>query len=663
MNQDMVFTSDERLQKEALKAAVSIYFCAYFVDYRKGRMKLIRAPRNVVDICGEEGDAKEIFGKLIEIFVAPESSKAAYDFIRWDAIPERLNNENSTSIEYLSSRMGWCRATFTVADRDENGKMTKFVFTTQIIDETRRRELEAQKTIKALSRDYVNIFMINRERLTIRATKLETDVMDAIKLDTYKEHLFADYIENFIEYRVYPRDREEFRRQFTLELIFAGIDEDGEFTRNFRIIDNDEVKNFMLRCVPIEGSDDIIAGLRNIDKIIEEENQQRKLIESALQAAEHANRAKTTFLNNMSHDIRTPMNAIIGFTALATSNIDEKEKTLDYLRKIQTASNHLLSLINDVLDMSRIESGKTTISETNISLVKTMQEIKNIISTDVRKKLLSFDFDIDIKNDTVVCDKLKLNQALLNCLSNSIKFTPAGGTVSLKLVETECENEGYASYRFLIEDTGIGMSEDFLEHIFEPFEREKTSTVSGIEGTGLGMAITKNIVDMMDGEIKVSSTKGEGTEVVMDFEFRIAAAAEDEDETEYVNLEGVKILMVEDNELNREIARELLVSRGAEVDFAFDGQEAVIKVSSSMPGQYDIVLMDIQMPIMDGYEATRNIRQLEDADKAAIPIIAVSANAFEEDRQQSLQAGMQDHIAKPIDINEVVKAVRKATSR
>ena len=535
------------------------------------------------------------------------------------------------------------------------------------------------------------------------------------------------------------------------------------------------------------------------EKKMEERLEKQKIdLEDALAAAQHANRAKTTFLNNMSHDIRTPMNAIIGFTSLAATHIDNKEQVQDYLAKITTSSNHLLSLINDVLDMSRIESGKVKIEEKETSLPEIMHDLKTIVQADITAKQLEFYIDTaDVVNENVLCDKLRLNQLLLNLLSNAMKFTKPGGIVSVRILQKGNAPDGWASYEFQVKDTGIGMSKEFQEHVFEPFERERTSTVSGIQGTGLGMAITKNIVDMMGGTISVASEEGKGSTftvalqlrtcsgpvgqevvpqlkglraLVADDDFntcssvtqmlsiigmrpdwttsgkeavlRVKLAEEQNDEysayiidwlmpdmngievvrrirsiigdgkpiiilTAYdwsdieeearnagvtafcskpifllelreilespfvlkdeeeelpedvISFEGKKILLVEDNEINQEIALEILGEAGFAMDVADDGGVAVEKIRAAEPGRYDLILMDIQMPIMNGYEAARQIRAMKDSAYADIPIIAMTANAFDEDRKAAFDAGMNGHIAKPIDTEKLFEQLRE----
>ena len=538
---------------------------------------------------------------------------------------------------------------------------------------------------------------------------------------------------------------------------------------------------------------------------LELEEKNRKLAESqqalsdALIAAEHANNAKTAFLNSMSHDIRTPMNAIVGFTALAASHLDNKEQVQDYLGKISVSSQHLLSLINDVLDMSRIESGKMTIEETNVHLPDVIHDLRTIIQSNISSKQMELFIDTqDVTHEDIVTDKLRLNQVLLNILTNAIKFTPAGGTISFRVIERPSPSPKLTSFEFRIKDNGIGMSKEFQKTIFEAFTRERTSTVSGIQGTGLGMAITKNIVDMMGGTIDVISEEGKGSEFVVIIPCRIsdvctkfepipelngvrALVADDDTNTclsicsmlreigmrpdwtnygkeavvrakealdqadefrvyiidwlmpdqngietvrrirkvigsdapiiiltayDWADIEeeareagvtafcskplfmsemravltqpfmsaqgpqkkenepgtlpdfsGKRVLLAEDNDVNQMIAETILTEANLCVEIANDGTEAVEMVKAAPAGYFDVILMDIQMPKMDGYEAAKLIRALEDKEKAGIPIIAVTANAFEEDRRNAMEAGMNGHLAKPYDIPAMLETL------
>ena len=529
------------------------------------------------------------------------------------------------------------------------------------------------------------------------------------------------------------------------------------------------------------------------------DKQKNQALSEAVHAAETANRAKSTFLSNMSHDIRTPMNAIIGFATLAVSNIDNKTRVQDYLSKILSSGNHLLSLINDILDMSRIESGKIHLEETEVNLSEVLHDLKTIISGQIHAKQLELYMDaMDIMDEDVYCDKTRLNQVLLNLLSNAIKFTPAGGTVSVRIRQFQGTKKERSLYEIRVKDTGIGMSREFAQRIFDPFERERTSTVSRTQGTGLGMAITKNIVDMMGGMIEVQTEKGSGTEFIVRLDLRIQA--EHQRMEKIVELEGLKalvvdddfntcdsvtkmlvkvgmrsewtlfgkeavlrarqslelgdafhtyiidwrlpdmngievtrqirslgddtpiiiltaydwsdievearaagvtafcskpmfmsdlretllnaigqkqnnrtdaipasvnaefknkqILLVEDNELNSEIAVEILKEYGFRVDTAENGVEAVERIRNSTPGAYDLVLMDVQMPVMNGYEATHQIRSLDNPELAGITILAMTANAFDEDRKKALEAGMNGFLSKPIIIEELIHTLQ-----
>ena len=388
--------------------------------------------------------------------------------------------------------------------------------------------------------------------------------------------------------------------------------------------------------------------------------QKNVALQLAVQRETKANLAKREFLFNMSHDIRTPMNAIIGFTALAQTHIDDRGQVEDYLKKISVSSQHLLSLINDVLDMSRIESGKVTLEAKPVHLPELVHELRDIIQAVVSEKDLSLTLDtVGVENEDVIADPLRLEQILINVLANAVKFTPDGGQISLWIVQKDAAPAGYADFEFHIKDNGIGMSEEFQKHIFEQFARERTSTVSKIQGTGLGMAITKSLVDMMGGRITVKSEQGKGSEFTISLRFPIGEAKTEQTPpaAKASASAGKKLLVVEDNELNLEIASTLLKEAGFAVDTAENGKVAVEKVEAASADRYDLILMDIQMPEMDGYEATRRIRALPDTKKAALPIVAMTANAFEDDRKNALRAGMNGHIAKPLDIQKLFQVL------
>ena len=414
----------------------------------------------------------------------------------------------------------------------------------------------------------------------------------------------------------------------------------------------------------------IVASLAIMFSIYTTISKREQKMEVEKQAAEESNKAKTVFLSNMSHDIRTPMNAIIGYVNLAEREDITFEETKEYLGKIKGSSHHLLALINDVLEMSRIESGKMSLEPIAVDLKKTIGEVKDLFATQMAEKSIDFTVDTsNVKHRLVYCDKNRLNRVLLNLVSNAYKFTPEGGTVSVTVWEIEDGPEGYGKYELRVKDSGIGMSEEFAAKVFEAFERERNSTVSGIQGTGLGMSITKSIVDMMGGEITVNTAKDQGTEFVIKLQFELQdeeaaqALTEEEEKKEReehqlaVDFSKMRLLLVEDMAINMEIATMLLTSLGFAVETAENGKLAVEKVAASEPGYFDGILMDIQMPVMNGYEAAEAIRALPDERLSKIPIVAMTANAFSEDVKRAQDAGMNGHIAKPIDMNVVVNVL------
>ena len=406
--------------------------------------------------------------------------------------------------------------------------------------------------------------------------------------------------------------------------------------------------------------------------IVETEVMRSRESKRLLEYERAASSAKSTFLSNMSHDIRTPMNAIIGFTRAALEHEDDPKRVHDCLTKISSSSSHLLSLINDILEMSRIESGNVQLELSPCNLPDMMDELRSILSGQVEDKRLGLHLDLTaVRKPDVSCDKLRVNQILLNLLSNAVKFTPEGGSIFVSVKQPgEPDNAGRQTCVFQVKDTGIGMTPEFAEKIFDAFERERTSTVSGIQGTGLGMSITKKLVDLMDGSIQVNTAPGRGSEFTVTLPLRVLESketaslrAEHGDGSPRTSFQGRRLLLVDDLALNREIALSVLETQGFQVDQAADGTEAVEIIRSAEPGRYDAVLMDIQMPVMNGYEATRAIRALPDPLRAGVPILAMTANAFEEDRKNALDAGMNGHIAKPIDIEALMDALEKALDR
>ena len=679
--------------------------------------------------------------------------------------------------------------------------------TSQKLREEERRSKEERRQmelVQALIVDYNLVCVFNLETGIGRALRTYECKSGLLESIFSGELVLEECMERYVQSCVCLEDQEIMRQVYTRERLRTELSERGQFYTNYRTLCNGELRFFQMKVVRAGEQDsvrDVVLGFRSVDEETRREMERLDVLKDALDQANRANRAKSVFLSNMSHDIRTPMNAIIGFTALATTHIDQRDQVEGYLKKIMTSGNHLLSLINDVLDMSRIESGKMSLEEKPCSMPDILHGLRSIVQADVHAKQLELYMDaVDVVNEEIYCDRLRLNQVLLNLLSNSVKYTPAGGVVSIRVTEKPGAPAGYAAYEFSIRDTGIGMSEEFVTRIFEPFERERNSTTSGIQGTGLGMAITKNIVDMMNGTISVWSKQGVGTEFTVNVTFRLCTEEkepqtipelkncralvvdddfntcdsvscmlqqigmraewtlsgkeavlrtrqavmrsdlysvyiidwllpdmngievarrirkevgedvpiivltaydwsdiEDEareaginafcskplflselrsclisvvgaeeksggDSAEQRPLHTGRILLVEDNELNQEIATAILEEAGFQVETAENGQEAVEKVAQSQPGWYQLVLMDVQMPVMNGYKATRLIRGLKDPQLAGIPILAMTANAFEEDKQEALRSGMNGHIAKPINISKLLETLNAMLS-
>ena len=551
---------------------------------------------------------------------------------------------------------------------------------TTFLDISENKQLQAindrlskqNHVINGLASEYSSVWLIEDEGKFVRRykdTNANTYVKGIVDFIEQKPS-YEEGMEYYKRVCVHEDDWAEFDKKTRYETVLAEIRKKPVYNFVYRRHYQGKMEYFQISYALADKNSDssnFVMGYKNINDLVQADHKRSEELAAALAAAEQANIAKTQFLNSMSHDIRTPMNAIIGFTSLAAAHMDKPELLQDYLQKISVAGEHLLALINDVLDMSRIESGKMKIVEKPMHLPELLQEIRTIIQPTASAKQLELVLDtVDVEHEHIIADRLRLTQVLLNILGNGVKFNKVGGMISLQIKEERNAPQGCANYKFIIRDTGIGMSTEFQKHIFESFSRAETATVSGIQGTGLGMAITKKIVDMMNGTIAVKSKLGVGTEFDVCLTFRIARGkatakpqpAQTKAEIEAA-LQGKHILLVEDNKLNQEIAQTILTEAGFVIDTADDGTVAVEKLRQTAAGRYDLVLMDIQMPLMDGYEATRRIRALN-TENALIPIIAMTANAFDEDKEKALAAGMNDHLAKPINICLLKKAIAKA---
>ena len=484
-----------------------------------------------------------------------------------------------------------------------------------------------------------------------------------------KTHKYDESIKEYADVVVAPEDRKRFLEVTEFNALMEYFkNNDNEFIIEYDVIVNGGRRRyqgkFTLSLQDPEGAK-IYVGVRDITLIEEERTEYNRKLMSALAQAEEANKGKSYFLFNMSHDIRTPLNAIIGYSELAKNHLDEKEVLDDYIYKIQTCGRQLLGLIGDVLDMAKIESGNLEISEKPCLCQDLMSDIMISVNESAKKKGLEFEASGNACHSTILCDKVKVQKILLNILSNAVKYTPQGGKISLSVQEKIREDEGLSDFTFVVKDNGIGISKEFLPYIFNSFSRERNATISGVSGTGLGMTITKRLVDAMGGKIEVESQQNMGTTVTVSITFSRLVGLEEKREEIIPDafLKDIRVLLVEDNEINGEIASEMLRELKVNVDLVTNGKECIDALLEKDAGYYDLVLMDIQMPVMDGYEATRIIRRFSDKDKRLIPVIAMTANAFEEDKQKAFQSGMNGHLAKPVEMRHLIQALKSAIGK
>lgn len=817
---DKEFQRELRQQRqidETLEIVASLskdYGFISIVNPQTGEMSVYQADqesREIIHTPAGKNNYQDAL-RLYTSYIYEEDREAWVPAVRLEEVLRQLEQKEIYTVDFrndVHGKIEYYQFIYTKACGRDNNIQIVFAkrFMTEIIEKKLKQQnllhQYEQLLVDAISELYAGLVQI--DMVTWETDRVYIKDGSVLRVPVGQ---WDSYLESHLEL-VLPADAENVRRDYSPENLMALLP-NGKVITNYQGISRaaaEEHRYYSSVTHVQEKGRHRTATIFIIDNTatMRHEQEQRKLLENALAQAEHANKAKSTFLSNMSHDIRTPMNAIIGFTALAITHMDNQERVLDYLKKIASSSNHLLSLINDVLDMSRIESGKIHIEEKPCSLPEVMHDLRNIMQPEISSRQLDFYIDtVDVQNENIFCDRLRLNQVLLNLLSNAFKFTAPGGTVSMRIIEKRGAVKGHADYEFRVKDTGIGISEEFLVHIFEPFERERNSTISGIQGTGLGMAITKNIVDMMGGTIAVSSTLGQGTEFVVNLTFRLQDAAptskvieeleschalvvDDDFNTcdsvtnmlqqigmraewtmsgreailrakqamerqdayrvyivdwllpdlngmevvrrlrrrvgdtapiiiltayDWSDIEieareagvtafcskplflselrdclqkvlnvgkvqnasgkvslgqefwkGRRILLTEDNELNREIATEILIEAGFLVECAENGKIAVDMVKRSEVGYYCLVLMDIQMPVMDGYTAARQIRALENHELASIPILAMTANAFDEDKQAALDSGMNAHLAKPVNIETLMKVLNEVLEK
>ncbi len=562
----------------------------------------------------------------------------------------------------MEERLAWQKES---SQREEKWKNQVEVYSKEL-ESISREHFRRLEVIEGLSIDYASILYVDLREDWIRTYRL-SEQFQALFGEEKKLSGVRQCMERYIDRWVHPEDREMFLDAIAPENIGKKLFNRNAFQIHYRILVEGREAYRQMHVVNVGKEPQItqvVLGTRSVDNEVRHELEQRRVLEEALEQAKAANVAKNAFLANMSHDLRTPMNAIMGFAQLARQHRDDPEKVRGCMDGIEESGKLLLQLFDDVLEITKIESEQIRIEESEGNL----GEIIDHVCSEVQPKALAKKISLacsasGIKHHDVFVDAEKLTEILMHLVRNALKYTREGGNVWVTAEETKRLSDNYAIYRFVVEDTGIGISEKFIPHIFEPFEREKNTTMSGVQGTGLGLAITKNIIDRMGGTIETASKVGQGSRFTVTLSFRLNHMHDKSEERRESTLDrlrrGQKILLVEDNEINREIEVELLRCAGFQVDTAVDGNMAANAVRNSMPGDYALVLMDIQMPVVDGYQAARLIRSIPDPELSGIPIVALSANAFDEDRRQSIKSGMNAHMAKPVNMPRLIELLEE----
>ena len=664
--------SERRYKREVEAIISSINMAQGICHVDVNERKLLSVNRQTGVMEGIEISSVETMMQAIEtMFPNVEAKKKYRDVFNYDKIFEayakgEMSLTLDTEMRKKDGSIMPVRFVTRLVSNPTNNHLECIGFNYDISEEVRlRHEIDmTNKLNNALACDYSTIFSVDLKEGIMRIHKMDAN-QNAHKLNFPSTVPFDDFFTLYIDTFVEEEYREEFRKVANLEnLRRRACCGDFNISIRFKTKPNKAgQENFEAIVLPVDVNDhnNMVFGCKCIDKLIAREEHDKKMLMEARVQAEEASKAKTSFLFNMSHDIRTPMNAIMGFTNMLAKYQNDPVRRAEFIRKISESSHVLLSIINNVLEMARIEKGAVQLEE-SIWDAKTFNDTLFTIFEDMMsQKGLHFSRSIDVMHKNVFCDPTKLREIFLNIVSNAYKYTPEGGKIDMNTVEIPSDREGYAMFRTVITDNGIGMSKEYLPHLFEEFSREHNTTQGKVEGTGLGMPIVKRLVEIMEGTIEVESELGVGTKVTVTIPHRIA------DTCAMVSHKGVdvdpsqfhdkRILLVEDNELNAEIAIEMLKEMGFIVEHAYNGQECLDMLDSAPADYYNIILMDIQMPIMDGYEATRAIRALHDYEKANIPILAMTANAFAEDKIQAFRCGMNAHIAKPIDVAELMKAL------
>ena len=566
---------------------------------------------------------------------------------------------DTLQVQLKDGRVVWCRQDLIMARNSQTQDVVATMTIYDITEQKRREESIAiqQQIIEALASGVSAYWILDWEHETILDHRADNERIRFFSQQIMAQGTYTKALDYIYGNLVDENSRQTALSYVRADVIREKLTQAEQYTVPMYLAAQGSFFQISFHKISVDGRPAFIVAAREITEMVKRERGLRRELAAALAAARTASQAKTEFLLNMSHDIRTPMNAILGFQELARRNAEDPQKVLDALEKSRRSGEHLLSLINDILDMSRIESGKVTLTPEVIDISEHISRFEDMFLFPMEEKGLRLRFINETRTPYVWGDYLRLTQVIANLLSNAMKFTPAGGSVTFHAKETDGTQEGHRRFSIAIRDTGIGMEPEFMERIFNAFERERSSTVSGVQGTGLGLAISKRLAELMNGTLTCTSTKGVGTEFVFTFELPVAEAPKAVQTAGPADLTGRKLLLVEDNELNREIALEILTEGGIRVTEATNGAEALEILRSAAPGDFDAVLMDIQMPVMDGYTATRAIRAMEDPVLSQLPIIAMTADAFAEDKRRALEAGFTAHIAKPVNMATLIETL------
>ena len=650
-------------QSSVAQALAADYFCIYYVNVSTNKfIEYKAAPEYRALGLPTTGDDIITFARTnFEELIHPDDRQYFLQYFVKEDILESLDEHGNFTMTFrMMFREGPMYVRLKITRMIEEEARHVVIGISNVDEELKARQAYAEaqqasltysRVAQALAGDYFSIYVVDPvtdDFFQYSATK----EFDSLEVEKEGRDFFNVSRKN-MERLIYDGDRERFMAIFKKERIMAILERDGSFTMKYRLMFSGTPVFVSMKATLMEDDhgQHLIIGTNNIDAQMKRETEYQQRM------AEAKTSARNDFLANMSHDIRTPMNAIVGYTNIARSRRDDPEAVMEAVEKIGSSSHFLLSLINDILDISKIESGKMQVSTGPCNLGEIFRRIEDITALQAQKKSLKVTYCRDtVRHYKVLGDELRIEQVLINIVSNAIKYTPAGKSV--ELIAEERPGKGKVNkYRFIVRDTGIGISEEYLPHIFESFTREESTKINRVQGTGLGLAITAKVVEMMKGTISVKSVLGEGSEftVDLDLESMEEETPEVREEEESVSLEGRRILLVEDNIVNAEIASVILEQFGVKVDVAENGKIGYETVRDAGPGTYDAVLMDIQMPVMNGYESTRAIRTLEGDYFAALPVIAMSANAYDEDVKDCLAAGMNAHIAKPFQPDALVK--------